>query len=344
MQSIKNLLKKLDFNSYYPTLKIDQSDSYKTTFGGFISIALIILHVIGLIYFGKEMFLKNEPIAIISAKDYGDLPPPIQVNNNGFNFFLAVNTGEMITFIDERIYTVRATQTIFEFKEDGLKINEIVLNYDKCSKFYSSPEEISTQMTMHLDTFWCLEENSAKVQGYWGSYLSEIQVIFSKCKNTTENNNHCHSEEEIKSKLKSGYLTINTFNSILDINNKERPVFNYLQNDFYTLNDNLSFEVIFYLKQNEFSTDSSFLIDDFQTSYHHYYEAPLVHYYENEPKFFNKVIFKGDRIGMKVKRYYTKIQDVLTRIGGLSKAITIIAYLITKFTSSIILQCFSIPY
>lgn len=86
------------------------------------------------------------------------------------------------------------------------------------------------------------------------------------------------------------------------------------------------------LRPLEFVTDYGFLLESNKLNRAFDYDDPKNMYVvtnEVNPKTLSKVAFQGLNNGTKYFRKYEKIQDVLTKIGGLLKAFLFIGQLIT---------------
>lgn len=67
------MLQSLDLEPLKFTPYINNSQGYKTKFGGIKTILLIMLVILSIIAFGKELFLKSNPI-VISSENYINYP------------------------------------------------------------------------------------------------------------------------------------------------------------------------------------------------------------------------------------------------------------------------------
>ena len=184
--------------------------------------------------------------------------------------------------------------------------------------------------------FFCLKPNQSQIRGYWGfHYTSFIGIVLSKCVNSTENNNHCLPIEQIEDKLTGGVLSMYSENHILDINNFETPLKRYFKDIFYSLNIDFTFTLNITLKPIQFITDSGFILQNISELSTTYLENSHILYYGKRDAIIADLFIGLDPLGTKVNRSYSKFQDVLTKIGGLIKAFSIIGSFIVKITSSV---------
>ena len=116
-----------------------------------------------------------------------------------------------------------------------------------------------------MSDFLCPLDKSYILQGDFNSkkfYGTRIEV--DKCRNTTENGNHCKSEEEINQKINSGYIEISLVNSYFDFDDYDTPIKKYLSstNNLFMTNDGTTrwFEAL--LKLNEAQTSDGIFYNE----------------------------------------------------------------------------------
>lgn len=328
----KSAFQKADFISPPPNLKIEGKESYKTAFGGFINILLTILSIVGTIYFGKKLFVKTDPVVVRSEME-GHQVGPFEVNNSGFNIFVAVEYPNMTYYVNERVFTFNATYEVNKFLDDGSQEYTITpIDYDLCSKYYSK-DEIDSGIDYY--NFFCVKPDTVTINGYWGAeIMTYLKIRLYKCFNTTENNDHCLPEEEIVDYLQGGYLSMYTTNSFLDFNNETSPVTLKLSDWFNSINIDLTYDYVYNIKSLLFQDDHGFLLENIQESEFPYYASPSILYYGDRGGLLCTVIVQGYKYGERISRSYLKIQDVLTNIGGLLKAFSVIATFIITLSSN----------
>jgi hypothetical protein len=102
---------------------------------------------------------------------------------------------------------------------------------------------------------------------------------------------------------------------------------------FNVLSSQLTYNIVFYAKILEYSTDNGFLLENISEIKTFFVEEPMYMYYLNRPNVISIIELKSDRIGQVIRRSYIKIQDVATRIGGLSKILAMIVSVISYYYS-----------
>lgn len=333
-KNLKKNISKFDFMTDSPNLRVEGRKSYQTTIGGLINLIVLILSFIGVIYFGLQMINKTEPIVVQSAMD-GHSVGPYKIDKTGFNAFIGIEFPNWTYYMNDKIYTVvgEVGTNIFDQKGGRQSYETESIECAPCSKFYTQ-EELNIEIS--INNFWCFAPNITSVEGYWGNRMSRV-VTFAihKCVNSTKNNNHCFPEAEIDKLTQGGMVSMFTTNAFLNFNDPIKPVEIKLQNWWNSINLEFTYEYYYVLKELVFEDDTGFLLPSVDVSSHFYFENPLILYYGKRGSLLATIHLEGHRLGTRIKRSYTKIQDVLTRIGGLLNALLVIATLIANTASEI---------
>lgn len=359
-----NFLRSIDFMSFTPKLKVNNKSTYQTVIGGLISMILTILTLVGIGYFSQELLFKNEPIAIESIKAFNQVGP-YENNNDDYNLFVAVEDKNFVYYDDPSIFTFKAyylttvldknMKTMFNKEEFEIKRCDNyyykTLNNSDTNKNYFNKTKVS--FPFDLSIFYCLKVNKANIEGYWGNpnnINSYIRIELEKCQNSTNvdnindkdekniNNNNviCKSKKEIDEKINGGILSTFSFNNLLQLDNYKIPVKKQLVNYYTSLNVDLTFSLFFLLRPLEFISDSGFILEDIQITNTFYWDEPKMLYFGKRDNRICDISIQGKNLGKKINRSYVKFQDVLTKIGGLVKALTVVGSIIVNYASKIL--------
>lgn len=331
--SINSILLSFDLMTDSPNLKIEGKNCYQTAIGGIMNVILTILSVIGIIYFGLSLIIKADPLVVESSME-GHQVGPFNINEKEFNLFMGIEFPNFTYYMNEKIYNINATVETNSFdKIKGQSYDVKQLDFGICTKYYSVD---SVKADFDIRNFWCFAPNQAVIEGFWGSQVSTtVKFYINKCVNTTANNNHCLPLEDINKYIQGGILSMFTTNSFLNLNDAENPVEVKLQNWYNSLNTDFTYDYFYNLKQLTFEDDKGFLLQDINVKSYFFFENPLILYFGHRDNLIATVNVLGEKYGTRIQRSYTKVQDVLTRIGGLLKAITLVASFIANTSSHI---------
>src|SRR5690606_14540285 len=88
---------------------------------------------------------------------------------------------------------------------------------------------------MDLKNLFCIKHTNLFIEGDFGREIwTYLEISFKRCKNTTENNNHCKSEDEISKRLDGGYFGMFLTDTTIDPSNIDNPEVKYGRNLFTT--------------------------------------------------------------------------------------------------------------
>ena len=156
-----------------------------------------------------------------------------------------------------------------------------------------------------------------------------------KCTNTTENNNHCMPENEIYNTIQGGIINLLIKNSILQMTDYENPVKYGNDGQFFSLNLDFTFGLTIELKTLLFQTDKGYLLTDIEEIKGFYFQDPKLLYFGKRGNLLADITIQTVQRGVVINRQYVKFQDVLTKIGGLIKALMLIGNMIAILASHI---------
>lgn len=329
---------KFDFLAPKPQLYVDGKSSFRTTFGALLSIAIISFTITGAIYFGKELFYREEPNVVISALEVDS--SSVMLNETDYYIYFNIQDQNYIMYNDPRVFRFTAFNDIMDINEDDSTqtLKRVELEIDLCSKYFNAQNDDTAGKNVVIDmsNSYCLKSNQAKIEGFWGaSHNSYIRVILERCINSTLNNNLCLSESDIDLKINGGIIGMFSQNYILNTKSFESPVVPHLDDIYYSLNADLTFDLTIGLKPLLINSDLGFIFKAEEELTKFYSDSPLQLLFGKRDSLLAQVIIEGKPLGMRITRTYAKFQDILTKVGGLIKALTVIGGFIISYSSHV---------
>jgi hypothetical protein len=325
---INMLFKSIDLMPSDIGLNYRGKTKYKSLTGGMMSILIIIFTIIGLIYFGRELYEKRYPI-MISSTSFNPMPSNSSLNSENFPFFLAVEdySNNLEYFIDNTIYEMTARiykRIVYKDQQGNFKVNitKTYIKLEQCNinKHFSNVEDIYGNYL--LEKAWCIrpEDNHFIKGDYSVNEFYELQFYVTPCWNRTENNNKCQSQVEIAKRLDGAYVVYDYGYYFLSPKNYTHPL-NRRNKELFTRVTTYTYKKVFsYMKKLNFTTDSGLVFEDFSTE--SYIQADSV-YEVLEPSIPKKgeAIWSLDlRMSFNEDLYtrnYLKFQSLLAIMGGL---------------------------
>ncbi len=229
MSKDKNsFFKRFDIFGIHPLFTIRGKSTFQTQIGSFITFICIFLIIIYISYFLYEMINHVSP-NLNSTILYDETPPEVKLMKNNFSFVFGLQTKDYINYIDESIYKVNGFQTISKLNEKG--------NYDlinqplkiiKCNEyqFNIAPGQFKK---LPLQNLYCLDSN-INLKGENMRDWNYIRLNFSKCENSTKNENSCKSNNEINEYLNGGYIGLFILDNIFEPGKYLKPYRTYIKN------------------------------------------------------------------------------------------------------------------
>ena len=300
----------------------------KTSFIGIIFTIIYIAIYLFLFIFKLIKMMKRTESTFYDTYTYIEELPSIKLSNQIFYVGFALkNPYTYETFVDERIYYPKAY--FQKVERDGniwyLTKDELELERCKLEKFGNLYREKFKNKS--LDNLYCFKEMNETLEGHSNSdYQSYFYISFFPCVNTTKNNNHCKSREDIDYYLKNTFVSFQIQDIEMTPQNYNSPVF-ARDNEIYSSVGNKFFNVIHtffqivnvetdldlfgfnnyqniktnkFLKYDSFSIMSNIIEDDIYIMGDSFYEVSLE---------------LSDRALIE-RRTYTKLFDILSNIGG----------------------------
>ena len=331
-----NLIKKAEFISPGPTLKMQRKENFGNVVGGIFCIILIIMSLIGTTYFSNKLLNKQDPIVFSSERVENNATSISMGNKDDMIILLGIEFPNFTYYKDPRIYTVDVTFSIMNIIDGEQHFESKTIEVDSCTKYYNSTKEIDFYFDIDLDIFYCIKPNEATISGYFDSnFFTYLEINLKVCRNTTENS-HCLSNEDISFYLENGIISLYITDHLIDIKNYNNPISKYYTDDWNRISLKLKQQINILPNRVEFLTDSGFLLEDF-SSHITYKLSPNRFIYigrEEADDSFASVYMENTKYGTKYVRYYIKVQDVITKIGGRIKALMIVAQFITSYYSN----------
>ncbi len=251
----------IDIFGIPPLFTIRGRATFQTNIGSFFTIICIMIIIIYISFFLVQMFNHKSP-NLNSTIYYQEIPPNINLTKNNFSFVFGLQTKDYKNYIDESIYTVNAIQTKIKFNENGIyNYEEEILKIIKCNEyeFKLIPDKFKK---LALNNLYCLNSDINLKGDFMKDNWNYIRFNFSKCVNSSRNNNKCKSENEINELLNGGYLGIFIPDYTYEPNIYDQPYNTYIKNIHKSFSIKYYEEFFLYFKLVEIITDSGYFFEE----------------------------------------------------------------------------------
>ena len=329
-----------------PGLYYKRKEKKHSWYGSIFSIIYVTIYVAFFIYKLLRM-LKKTDVTFYDSLEYLDDPPTIKLDNNIFYGGFALE--HPITydqFIDETIYYPRAFFKVQTRVGDNWDVETYELELERC-QLEKFGKDFQDSTIDSLNNLYCFKEMNLTLEGTT-SYdrYSYFQILFYPCKNTTENNNHCKTREELDYYLMNTFVCFELEDIMLKPRNFEKPIMGRNMDIYYTVGKKLFQEIHIFYKLVTIQTDLEFIgFDEFpniKTQNYIQYDwdyqmSSLLEgdIYETGEEFCSAQIKLEDEIRVQY-RTYTKLVTLLGDVGGLMEVFYAAFKVLSSFTIDIL--------
>lgn len=230
-------MERYDFIGLKPSLQIKGNDHYKTPLGGFLCLSMLACTISASIYFGREVWEKNNPI-VNSAELALSEPLEMKLDKVMLDFMFSISND--LGFITDPSI-VNIYPTIYTYKKEKGGFYSIPFKVELCTleDFDNSNLNLVSDLGV-MGTYFCISKSEAeKGLGMFKTYGKEDFKIFNiqifPCTNSTSSNITCQSSEVIQKTLGGVYLNAFFLDSTINTNNYTNPYSKVYRNEYTTI-------------------------------------------------------------------------------------------------------------
>ncbi|CDW81986.1 UNKNOWN [Stylonychia lemnae] len=255
--SCKQLLRSIDIYAKPVQLTYKGSEKFRSTFGGIISLAVVIFFFSVFVYKLNDMFNKSQTQikknTLVSISNEYTPPEVLSDKNITFAFMLSDFYGSGAfdnpyygdLFLNQNIINIKVNETTGESYREFIDYS---IPFSKCkigkNFFYPDPEEIKNYQ---IESFYCPDWFNLTIQGNW--YSPEYKLVtlgFRRC-----SGKNCATEEEFQSWV--GKITMQEIiiSSYFDVSDYENPVHYFLDDLYLPFQYNRSVVSNNYIRRNK---------------------------------------------------------------------------------------------
>jgi hypothetical protein len=344
---MKNKINFLNFDIYAKRASFFYNDQERigSYFGLFLSILYVLFSLILFIYYLIDTLNRKE-LKVYDSTLYAQEMPFINLDRNYFYFAFGLEDPVTLNrFVDETIYTA---EVVFV---DRVKINgefvtiaKDILPISKCQdeNFGKNYKHLFTED--ELANSYCLKDfdyNLTFAGGFKYEKMTYIRIKIFPCKNSTENNNHCKPQEILDKYLTATYFSILLKDIGLNPSNYSYPTIPTLQDLYTTVDRRFYRNYILNFGLAEIHTDTGILNDNIKKDkYIQFRKEVQTFSFRDESEYLEGkelclVQIRLDDTVLVQKRAYTKISEILSRIGGYMQLMNTIFLLVSLLLNKI---------
>lgn len=337
---MKKELLKLDLISEKPYLFFKKHRRYNNIFGVIATtISFLLISINGLICIIN--FLRRDELTIITSTENQEFNPKMNLNDKIFFYALTESSGRPI---DPRL--VEVIPTLWLNDNEKTSVEYLIENYCSIDKNYPQ-DKFKKLLNFDISNYKCLSRANGEDINLENTFEppknSYLNIYIARCKNRTENNNSCFSDEVIDEKIQNLNIFFNFFAETigLDHHNNDNPLISSYVTEQIAIADDFKYVNYYQWKHIIYETDERFLFPrrvkktdvglDFSKKTHLIYAKTKEFFYPNTLSNFQFSI--NSSFADKYQRSYQKFQTVIANIGGISNLVLIIMKCITNFVN-----------
>jgi hypothetical protein len=304
----------------------------------FASLILFLLEVIKAI--------QRKEIKVYDTTIYSQEMPIIDVDIKQFYFAFGLEYPNTATrYIDEGIYTAKITYFDKQKRQDDfVTVVEQDLAFEKCKVDNFGKDYQNLFVKDELNNSYCLKDfnyNITLAGSYKYERITYLRIVINPCVNSTKNNYSCKPQEEIDKRLNSGYFSIVLKDFGLNPSNYSSPRIPTLQDLYTTVDRRLSKNYILNFGVTEIHTDRGIINSKITKEKYIQFRKVLETFSLRDEKDYHSgknIILVQLRLEDTLfvqTRAYTKIAEILSKIGGYMQLMNTVFLLLTSFINKI---------
>lgn len=320
------------------TLLFEKKRFISTKFGVLCSLGIFCILLIMIV--NSDLFRKEVP-QIIS----NNLPlihrPAITYNNK----ILAIGVQDdenFFGFYDPSYYQIYVTNVIYNMDASGVYSYEII---DKNLHLCSENDVIGTEFQgKNLNNNLCFDknENNFTTEGFFDEKTVKfLSIDFILCDNSTSNIT-CKSFEEMKAKLNGMTLNIFFMDATIDSLDYQNPIKYSVVNKYLYIDLEFHKNFELYFQNINLKSDDGILFDEISEKNEISYISETTDFssVSKEDLITPRLsfqIFSSKKV-QNIERKYTKVSDLLAKLGGVMQGLVIMCYFFVYIEHSLFLK------
>ena len=321
----------------------NNQEKISSLFGFFLTLVYIFASLI-LFLFQVIKVIQRKELKVYDTTIYSKEMPIIDVNIDQLYFAFGLEYPSTATrYIDEGIYTAKITFFDKQKKNDDfITVTEQDLDFEKCNVDNFGKDYQNLFVKDELNNSYCLKNFNYSLT-LAGSYkydrITYIRIVITPCVNSTNNNFSCKPQEVIDKRLNSGYFSIVLKDFGLNPSNYSSPRIPTLQDLYTTVDRRLYKNYIVNFGITEIHTDTGLINDQIYKEKYLQFRKVLETFSMRDEKDYHSgknLILAQLRLEDTLfvqTRAYTKISEILSRIGGYMQLMNTVFLLVTSIVN-----------
>lgn len=331
---MSNFFKSFDMFGTSATWNVKNESKTKTMLGGLFSTALLIILFYIAWILGNDMIYKSSPVINLEDVSYRQRPL-LTLDSHTFPIAITCQDLNKNTFLDPRYFKIEASQ--YRVINSNFTTIRTELELENC-QYGNFPEFEKTYIdSSGLLNYKCIKNQNLRIGKYWED--DEVQYLAIKLKLcSTDSDDLCASFEETHQLINSNptpiSLAVYVKNSIINTQTYENPLSQYMHSHFKSIYLSQMKLNSIYIREDQVITDTSLFFKNESTITSLVYDSSDYDNISIKPDgtLVEFDFFVSNHINV-LHRKYLKAIDLFATLGGLSKFLYAICYIVLYYYS-----------
>ena len=306
------------------------------TFGIILSLLMNIISFLFSITLILELLHHSKP-SVNYAQFQSSMTTNMTLNTKQLLFTIAFRDKDYKLINDPTIASLNAFYERTTTFNGVINIEELQLDFMNCSNVYPLFKEFGVSDNFDnvgLINYNCYNYTEPIIIGgkYGTEFYANLAFYISKCRNSSDSNITCKSEEDIDDLLEKGWLQITYVSSYVDFNNYSHPI-QYVTEDTYIMFDvKMNKKMYVFFSPLQIFSENNILFSNEKkeiSTKHDITTTDIISVLDNG--IISSIMVCPSFTVDKYYRRYIKIQEIGASIGGLYSGLSIISFLLTAF-------------
>jgi hypothetical protein len=332
MKTIKNAIKFCDIFGNNIELNIKQKATATTIFGGILAIITAGL-ILGAIWsMGNDIVYRKQPQTNFEEILFQERPT-YYLNKTNFPLSFCFQDYDTLTYDIPKYFRFEImTVKTFNTNSTTVSYNH---EYEYCTYDHFPNLDKDYLENAGITKYFCLKDQNVPIGGYWdGEFTVYALLRLRLCNNETDGGT-CAPRQEIEDFINSRPISFSFYfqNSIINPNDFSTPIQYYISLIYKNIRLSSSKIYDMFIGEQVITTDSGFMFEEVIKSSAYYFDSSD---YDDSDSLVESLmdinLYVSNRKPI-INRTYLKVQTILANVGGLAKALMLLGYCLSFYTS-----------
>ncbi len=305
-------------------------------FGMILSLIINFANICLTITLIRQLINHSEP-DVNYAKFTSSMTVNMSLNTRELLFTIAIRD-QNYNIIDDPSYGYILPTYERTYSKDGnFEIEIVNLDFMNCSNVYPLFEELGVSDRFNstgLINYNCYNFTEPIIIGgkYGTNFYANLDFYIMKCRNSSDSDIICKSEEEINSVMQNGWLQITYVSSYIDFNNYSNPIQYITEDSYINLDVSMNKQLYIYFSSLEIYSENNIIFSNRKKETSTKQDTTITDIISVlDDGVISSVMVCPSFSIEKYYRKYIKIQEIGASIGGLYSGLSLIVVIIYSY-------------